>query len=260
MAPVLTASHEPQAIHRSEADPSAPLPHKSRGPNPGMTTRKMGNGVSSGSGGSPSSGTAVPRSGATTTTRSPQRALLANATDDEILGLVDAPESDGASDSQADEDVELLSRTRSRGLRAGATNIPSHRGANHLGRASENGVIPSPVPSEVRSNGGEGPAVDAPVEGELGDVAFPVPSEAEPEDLRAAFDANPELREAWQDANAYRESFATPEEARAATAQIADLDRLDALFFSRKPEDHAQLARTIATLDPEAFASLAQAN
>ena len=81
----------------------------------------------------------------------------------------------------------------------------------------------------------------------------------EPENLRTVFDANPELRQAWQDANAYRETFATPEDARAATAQLADLDRMDALFFSRRPEDHAELARSIVTLDPAAFASLAQA-
>ena len=84
-------------------------------------------------------------------------------------------------------------------------------------------------------------------------------STAEPAELRAALDANPELRRAWDDAQSYRETFATPEEARAATALLADLDRMDALFFSRRPEDHAELARAIAALDPGAFASLAQA-
>lgn len=82
---------------------------------------------------------------------------------------------------------------------------------------------------------------------------------AEPANFRGIFEANPELRQAWQDAQAYRETFATPEVARAATAQLADLDRMDALFFSRRPEDHAELARVVATLDPDAFASLAQA-
>jgi len=81
---------------------------------------------------------------------------------------------------------------------------------------------------------------------------------AEPENLRAVFDANPELRRAWHDAQSYRETFATPEEARAATALLADLNRMDALFFSRRPEDHAELARAIANLDPAAFASLAR--
>jgi hypothetical protein len=46
--------------------------------------------------------------------------------------------------------------------------------------------------------------------------------------LRATLDANPELREAWREAGAYRETFATPEEARAATAQLGDLNRMDA--------------------------------
>jgi hypothetical protein len=81
----------------------------------------------------------------------------------------------------------------------------------------------------------------------------------EPENLRAVFDANPELRRDWQDANAFRKAFATPEDARAATGLLADLDRMDSLFFSRRPEDHAELARSIASLDPAAFASLARA-
>jgi hypothetical protein len=81
----------------------------------------------------------------------------------------------------------------------------------------------------------------------------------EPAHLRATFDANPELRAAWRDASAYRESFATPDAARQATALLADVNHMDALFFSRRPEDHASLARTIANLDPAAFTSLAQA-
>lgn len=81
----------------------------------------------------------------------------------------------------------------------------------------------------------------------------------EPEHLRAALDANPELRDAWREATAYRETFATPEEARAATALLGDLNRMDALFFSRRPEDHAELARAVSKLDPDAFASLAHA-
>jgi hypothetical protein len=77
--------------------------------------------------------------------------------------------------------------------------------------------------------------------------------------LRATFDANPELRAAWRDASAYRESFATPDAARQATALLADVNHTDALFFSRRPEDHASLARAIANLDPAAFTSLANA-
>jgi len=82
---------------------------------------------------------------------------------------------------------------------------------------------------------------------------------SEPENLRAVFDAHPEARRAWRDAQAYRETFATPEDARAATALLADLDRMDQLFFSQRPEDHAELARAVAQLNPAAFASLATA-
>lgn len=81
----------------------------------------------------------------------------------------------------------------------------------------------------------------------------------EPDHLRAAFEGNPELRAAWHDAHAYRETFPTPEAARAATALLTDLNRMDALFFSGRAEDHAELARAVADLDPAAFASLAQA-
>jgi hypothetical protein len=94
------------------------------------------------------------------------------------------------------------------------------------------------------------------------DTAAGLPQDAingEPENLRAVFDSNPELRKDWQDAHAYRESFATPEDARNATTMLADLNHMDALFFSRRPEDHAELARSIARLDPGAFASLAKA-
>jgi hypothetical protein len=37
------------------------------------------------------------------------------------------------------------------------------------------------------------------------------------------------------------------------------MNRMDALFFSRRPEDHAELARAVSKLDPEAFTSLARA-
>src|SRR5271170_718878 len=90
-------------------------------------------------------------------------------------------------------------------------------------------------------------------------AAVDVSAGLDPEHLRAALDANPELRDAWREAGEYRETFGTPEEARVATAQLGDLNRMDALFYSRRPEDHAELAREVAKLDPEAFASLARA-
>jgi hypothetical protein len=78
-------------------------------------------------------------------------------------------------------------------------------------------------------------------------------------ELNAVFDANPELRRAWDESVAYHETFSTPQEARTAKARLVDLDRMDALFFSRRPEDHSELARSVAALDPSAFNSLAQA-
>lgn len=84
-------------------------------------------------------------------------------------------------------------------------------------------------------------------------------SETDSEALQGILEQNPELRRAWDAAEAYRQAFATPEEAQAATALLADLDKMDALFFSRRPEDHTALARSLARMDPIAFASLARA-
>jgi hypothetical protein len=81
----------------------------------------------------------------------------------------------------------------------------------------------------------------------------------ESERFRELFDSNPELKQAWDDAQAFRESFATPEEARSATSRLADLNTMDELFFSRNVEDHAKLARLVAQLDPASFDSLAKA-
>jgi hypothetical protein len=79
------------------------------------------------------------------------------------------------------------------------------------------------------------------------------------DDLSQILDSKPELRSAWNEAKEYRAVFATPAEARAATKLLGDLNRMDALFFSKRPEDHAELARHVAQLDPAAFASLARA-
>jgi hypothetical protein len=94
----------------------------------------------------------------------------------------------------------------------------------------------------------------------------------EPADLKAIFDANPELRRAWRDEKAYREIFPTVaaareiqklfptvEEARAAGQQLTELAQLDALFFSGRPEAHAELARFVQRTDPGAFRGLAKA-
>jgi len=121
-------------------------------------------------------------------------------------------------------------------------------------------VIPRSEATRNLSSSADG-EIPRPDERTRDDIAPPAadPTNAEPENLRPVLDANPDLRRAWDDAHSYRESFATPDDARAATALLADLDRMDALFFSRRPEDHAELARAVAALDPAAFASLAQA-
>jgi hypothetical protein len=119
--------------------------------------------------------------------------------------------------------------------------------------------------AEQRADGLNGEERDARADREFvsgepgGTEAGRAEDSVEPEKLHAALEANPELRQAWHDAQAYRETFATPEEARNATALLADLNRMDALFYSQRPEDHAELARSIAALDRAAFASLAKA-
>jgi hypothetical protein len=92
-----------------------------------------------------------------------------------------------------------------------------------------------------------------------GDDATELGANGDSEALNQILDSKPELREAWKDAKEYREAFATPAEAKTATKLLGDLNRMDALFFSKRPEDHAELARQVAQLDPAAFASLALA-
>src|SRR6185437_15434610 len=82
--------------------------------------------------------------------------------------------------------------------------------------------------------------------------------EGDSERLQSVLEENPELRRAWDDASAYREMFATPEDAKAATGLLTELNQIDALFFSKRTEDHATLARHIAQMDPAAFALLAR--
>jgi len=93
----------------------------------------------------------------------------------------------------------------------------------------------------------------------------------DPVQFRAVFESNPELRDAWREAQTFREIFPdvesareiqklfpTLDDARAANSQVSDLARLDALFFSNRPESHAELAAAIYRLSPGAFSNLAQ--
>ncbi len=146
------------------------------------------------------------------------------ATDDEILGIISPRKNPPRNTQQLEFDFDAVDAANSAdGLRTA-------------------GISPAPLPSAQDENS-NARATSTP----------------EPAHLRATFDSNPELRAAWHDASAYRESFSTPEAARQATALLADVNHMDALFFSRRPEDHASLARAIANLDPAAFSSLAQA-
>jgi hypothetical protein len=177
--------------------------------------------------------------------------LRSDATDDEILGL--------------------RTNVRRRDLRGPQAPAKAAREAHGLERlqsdsagenGGRNGLSASDSSSSVSGPQNEAQNGDVKIGSDPGSAvphATDAAGAAEPVHLRAAFEENPELRAAWHDANAYRKTFATPEEALAATGMLADLNRMDTLFFSRRPEDHAQLARAVADIDPIAFASLARA-
>jgi len=161
------------------------------------------------------------------------------ATDDEILGIVSPRKNPPRDTQQLEFDFDAADA---------ADSADGFRTAGTFSDALAAQSAPLPFAQNDNSN--------TPVAHTANAQATTIP---EPAHLRATFDANPELRSAWRDASAYRESFATPDAARQATALLADVNHMDALFFSRRPEDHASLARAIANLDPAAFASLAEA-
>ncbi len=150
------------------------------------------------------------RASETSSSTPDQAAAGRNATDDEILGLLETPDTEAAGRKQLEFNWDLE----------------------------------DPNADQAKKSEGE------PEQG--------LRSSRERE-LNAVFDANPDLRRAWDESIAYHETFSTPQEARTAKTRLVDLDRLDALFFSRRPEDHSELARSVAALDPSAFNSLAQA-
>src|SRR5580658_8907630 len=166
-------------------------------------------------------------------TITPAPVLNRNASDDEILGLT----------------TQLPRRTARREANGNVREAPPEISEPRTNEQLEIDFAVEETPKGTRRSS----ATNA----ETADANASV--QLEPEHLQAALDANPELRDAWREASAYRETFATPEEARAATVLVGDLNRMDALFYSRRPEDHAELAREVAKLDPDAFASLARA-
>jgi len=177
-----------------------------------------------------------------TSTSAPSRnaptAPLPRATDDEILGITSPQKNPPRDAAQLEFDFDAIDASESAdGLRTAGTSADALAARPALLPSGQNENSNTPVAHAANAH----------------------TSSPEPAHLRATFDANPELRAAWHDASAYRESFATPDAARQATTLLADVSHMDALFFSRRPEDHASLARAIANLDPAAFASLANA-
>ena len=175
------------------------------------------------------------------------------ATDDEILGIqtrtarpkVVAPE-----ETRKGDIGDTKAATRDGGLPASATPETDRESST-----SQNVADPGKEAKAAKGGETENAAVAD-----------------EPGELRAIFDANPELRRAWRDEKAYREIFPTVEaareiqklfptveDARAAGQQLAELAHLDALFFSGRREAHAELARFVQHADPNAFRGLAKA-
>jgi hypothetical protein len=184
------------------------------------------------------SATLAPTSSAPSSNTAPA-APPPRATDDEILGITTPRKTPPRDAAQLEFDFDAAEAANSADALRTAGTFSDALAAR-----------PAPLPSAQNENS------NAPVAQPSNARAISLP---EPAHLRATFDANPELRSAWRDASAYRESFATPDAARQATALLADVNHMDALFFSRRPEDHASLARAISNLDPAAFASLANA-
>jgi hypothetical protein len=177
--------------------------------------------------------------------------VSSSATDDEILGL-----------------TNIVRRKDSRGVLSPTEAAREEQDFDQLEldfaneNRQQNGETTSGLPSSATKTRKTAKNGDAEIGNDPAGAAaeaITAAGIAEPAHLKAALEANPELRAAWREAKAYRETFATPEAARAATGMLADLNRMDALFYSRRPEDHAKLARAVADLDPDAFASLARA-
>lgn len=192
----------------------------------------------------------------------------ARPTDDEILGLAAPP----AEKTAAENPASVKRATSPRDARSGreksapavkagrATRLESVNRSRAL-RGTDSSTTADPA--QAPSNAAE------PAPGETETHAGENQFDAEPESYRAVFEAHPDLREAWHDAREFREIFPNIEEARAlqklfptaavaerASQELAELDRLDALFFSNRPEAHAELAAAVYRLNPEAFQNL----
>ena len=146
--------------------------------------------------------------------------------DDEILGLVTAVRRPTAITN--DDDLNMDDATTDAGNAAGS------------GATSPSG---SDVANDLNGAAGSGD----------GD---PIRNEAMPAALAKLADADPQVRQVLDDAQAYRAAFPSPQAAQDAKNQ---LDELDGMFFSAQPADHAKLAARIHELSPEAFHNFAHA-
>lgn len=115
------------------------------------------------------------------------------------------------------------------------------------------------------ASGAEGNAVEMPREANEASRAASSSYAAEPERFKEIFAAHPELAQAWRaaqesaPADEIRRFFPTAAHAREASQRLAEFQRLDDLFFSNRPESHAELAALVEQLNPEAFHNLARA-
>jgi hypothetical protein len=99
----------------------------------------------------------------------------------------------------------------------------------------------------------------------------PKPVTKDPEEYGEIFEANPELKNAWENAQEYREIFPDIEDARQiqklfststdahrAAEGLAEMERLDSMFLGNRPESLAELAASVYRIHPEAFENLAR--
>ncbi len=151
-------------------------------------------------------------------------------------------------------------------------------GARSGAGLSDNEILGIEIPTRVRPNGMQKGAAKAPEKGkEQGDpgsntetqtqdagdeleATLPVDDTAgEPTpEIEEVLRQHPEVAKAWEQERAYREIFPSVEAAKGAQEQLAEVQRLDGLFFANRPDTHAELAAAIYRMDPEAFRNLSR--
>ncbi|MHB8526713.1 MAG: hypothetical protein ACYDD2_11220 [Candidatus Acidiferrales bacterium] len=146
--------------------------------------------------------------------------------DDEILGLVTTVQRPAAMAGDDDSNFGGAATDTDNAANSDATSPSGSDAASHSGGATNSAASDS-----------------------TGNAAMP-------EALAKLADADPQVRQVLQDAQAYHAAFPSPQAAQDAKNQ---LDELDGMFFSAQPADHAKLAARIHDLSPEAFQNFAHA-